>query len=133
MQMNNKKMDSSPRSLLLISITIFSSLLIGNPEALAQVETSRAEPSGRLRETVLPALRANDEKLGAVQLYVQDVMEDLTVTKRKETVFEPDKDTRIITVREPWRVSLSRVRLFGDKLRFDYLNASELVSKAFSL
>ena len=88
--------------------------------------------AGRLRERVLRAIRANDEKLGAVQLYIQDVMEDLTVTKREERVFQPDNDTKIITVQEPRQVSLSRVRLFGDKLRCDYLNSSELVSKAFS-
>ena len=68
-----------------------------------------------------------------MQFFIQDVMEDLTVTKREERVFQPDKDTKIITVREPRTVSLSRVRLFGDKLlRYDYLNASELLSKAFS-
>ena len=122
----------SARSLTIIAIIIYSTLVSGHSETPAQEETRGTQLSGRLRETVLRGLRANDEKLGAVQLYIQDVMEDLTVTKREERIFQPDNDTKITTVREPRRVSLSRVRLFGDKLRYDYLNASELVSKAFS-
>src|SRR5262245_35050074 len=60
-----------------------------------------AQISDRLREVVLLALRANDQKLGAVQLDIEDVLEDLTVTKREEEVFQPNKDTKVITVREP--------------------------------
>ena len=71
-------------------------------------------------------------RIGAVELYVQDVMEDLTVSKREEKIFQPDKNTRAIFVQEPRRVSRSRLRLFGDKLRYEYLNSPELLSKAFS-
>ena len=54
------------------------------------------------------------------------------MTKREESVFQPDNHTKVTIVREPRRVSLARVRIFGEKLRYDYLNASEFVSKAFS-
>jgi hypothetical protein len=130
--MNSHRTVSSTRSLLIIAVIIYSSLVGGRSETPAQEETSGPQGSGRLRETILCALRANDEKLGAVELYVQDVIEDLTVSKREERVFEPDKDTRVITVQEPRRARLSRVRLFGDKLRYDYLNSEELLSKAFA-
>ncbi len=130
--MNSHRTASSTRSLLIVTIIIYSSLIGGHFETPAQEKTSGSERAGRLRETVLRALRANDEKLGAVEFYVQDVMEDLTVTKREEKIFQPDSDTRVITVREPRRAMLSRVRLFGDKLRYDYLNSEELLSKAFS-
>src|SRR5262249_54940425 len=50
----------------------------------------------------------------------------------EEEVFQPNKDTKVITVREPRRVSLSRVRILGDKLRYDYLEPPGLVTKAFS-
>src|SRR5271166_6231865 len=110
--MNSHRTASSTRSLLIFAIIIYWSLVGGHSETPAQEEPGRAQRAGRLRETVLRALRANDEKLGAVQLYIQDVMEDLTVTKREETIFQPDKDTRITTIREPRSVSLSRVRLF---------------------
>src|SRR5262249_10951759 len=88
--------------------------------------------SDHLREMVLLALRANDQKLGAVQLDIEDILEDLTVTKREETVFQPDKNTKAIAVREPRRVSLVRVRIFGDKLRYDYVDPPGRVTKAFS-
>ena len=120
------------RSLFIISIIIFSSLISGHSENLAQEETSGPQLSGRLRETVLRALRANDEKLGAVQFDIEDVMEDLTVTKREETVFQPNQDTRVITVREPRRVLHSRVRIFGDKLRYEYLDAPHSLTKALA-
>jgi hypothetical protein len=130
--MNYHRSTLNTRTLFIVPIIISSSLAIGLSEIPAQEETSGAQLTGRLRERVLRALRANDEKLGAVQLFVQDVMEDLTVTKREETILQPNKNMRVITVREPRRVSLSRVRIFGDKLRFDYLNAEESVSKAFA-
>ncbi len=130
--MNSHRTASSTKSLLIIAIVIYSSLVVGYSETAAQEETSGAQRAGRLRATVLRALRANDEKLGAVELIVQDVMEDLTVSKREETIFQPDKNTRITTVREPRRVLRSRLRLFGDHLRYEYLNSPELLSKAFS-
>jgi hypothetical protein len=117
-------------------LTIYSCVFLitvgGYSETLAQEEPSRTQLSDRLREMVLLALRANDQKLGAVQLDIEDVLEDLTVTKREETVFQPDKNTKATIVREPRRVSLSRVRIFGDKLRYDYLEPPGLVTKAFS-
>jgi hypothetical protein len=130
--MNYHRSTLNARTLLLLLIIISSSPAIGLSEIPAQEETSEAHLSGRLRERVLRALRANDEKLGAVQLYVQDVIEDLTVTKREETVFQPNKDVKVITVRQPRSVWLSRVRIFGDNLRCDYLNAEENLSKSFS-
>jgi hypothetical protein len=86
--MNSHRTDASTRSLLIIAIFIYSSLVGGHSETPAQEETSGAQGAGRLRETVLRALRANDEKLGAVELYLQDVIEDLTVSKREERIFE---------------------------------------------
>jgi hypothetical protein len=132
--MNSHRTASSTRSLLILAIIIYSSLVGGHSETPAQEESSGTQRAGRLRETVLRALRANDQKLGAVELYVQDVLEDLTVSKREETIFQPEKNknTRIITVREPRRVSRSRLRLFGDNLRYEYLNSPEMLSKAFS-
>jgi hypothetical protein len=104
----------------------------GHSGAPAQEQPSRTQRSDRLREMVLLALRANDQKLGAVQLDIEDVLEDLTVTKREEKVFQPDNNTKVITVQEPRRVSLSRVRIFGDKLRYDYVDPPGRVTKAFS-
>ena len=130
--MNDQRSASNVKSLNFIAIIIYSSFVGGHSETLGREETNGAQHAGRLRETVLRALRANDQKLGAVELYVQDVMEDLTVTKREEKIFQPDKNTRAIFVREPRQVSRSRLRLFGDKLRYEYLNSPELLSKAFS-
>jgi hypothetical protein len=56
------------------------------------------------------------------------------VSKREETIFQPGKNThmKVITVQEPRRVLRSRLRLFGDHLRYEYLNSPEMLSKAFS-
>ncbi len=54
------------------------------------------------------------------------------MSKREEKISSPTRTQESSPSENRGDAMLSRVRLFGDKLRYDYLNSEELLSKAFS-
>jgi len=90
-----------------------------------------ASSAGETVDQVLAGMAVNNDKLGAVELSLYEIQEDLSVTKVESETIKTPANTIVTVTRSPRKEKFARVFLDGPWCRYDSLDSNKVTIRSF--